>query len=106
MVVSSRREMFGMRQDPPALAGRRRVPRLPPEGVMEFIELGSARKDDVLVGTAGLVLTVRSVDDQGIECASGAGDATGETQAFRWGWGDRISPTDQVLLLYRPPDQS
>jgi hypothetical protein len=51
-------------------------------------------------------LTIRSVDDWGIECASGAGDATGETQAFRWGGEDRISPTDQVLLLYRPPDQS
>jgi hypothetical protein len=73
---------------------------------MEFIDLGSARNNDVIVGTAGLVLTIRSVDDWGIECASGAGDATGETQAFRWGGEDRISPTDQVLLLYRPPDQS
>jgi hypothetical protein len=70
---------------------------------MEFIELGSARENDVIVAASGLVVTIRSVDDWGLECTSGAGDATDKIESFRWG--GFVSPTDQVLLLYRPPEQ-
>lgn len=66
----------------------------------EFIDLGKARKDDVIVTTSGMIGTVWSVDDVGVEMCPGAGDAVGEVGIRVWGEG--ISPTDQVLLIHRP----